>query len=173
MEIGRRLLLARVSADDNTARLDRLEFDRRFGLARGRLEAICGSLIGVSDAPDVVHDVYLQARARIHQLRDPDALEAWLARIAINACHSFRRRRQRLTAYPIAVLEAPGGSDLAFRELIERLPPRERTILVLHYGHGYALDEIASLLGINYATVRSRIARTRIRLFREWTEADR
>ena len=35
MEIGRRLLLARVSADDNTARLDRLEFDRRFGLARG------------------------------------------------------------------------------------------------------------------------------------------
>ena len=76
MEIGRRLLLARDSADDNTARLDRLEFDRRFGLARGRLEAICGSLIGVSDAPDVVHDVYLQARSRIHQLRDPDALEA-------------------------------------------------------------------------------------------------
>ena len=66
-----------------------------------------------------------------------------------------------------------GRTLVATSELIERLPPRERTILVLHYGHGYALDEIASLLGINYATVRSRIARTRIRLFREWTEADR
>jgi len=54
------------------------EFDRRFGLVRTRLERICGSLVGAVDAPDIVHDVYLQARPRIGQLRDPDALEAWL-----------------------------------------------------------------------------------------------
>lgn len=150
--------------------MDPTEFDRRFGLARSRLEAICGSLVGISDAPDVVHDVYLKARGRVHQLRDPDALEAWLARIAVNACYALHRRRSHLAVYPIAVLEAPGGSDVALRELIERLPPRERTILVLHYGHGYALDEIAGLLSLNYATVRSVISRTRRRLFAEWTE---
>jgi len=173
MDGSRRLSFARRRGGAPTTRLDRVEFDRRFGLMRGRLEAICGSLVGASDAPDVVHDVYLLARSRLHQLRDPDALEAWLARIAVNACHGFRRHRKRLTAYPIAVLEAPGGPDLALRELIERLPARERTILVLHYGHGYALDEIAALLSINYATVRSVISRTRQRLFRDWTAADR
>jgi RNA polymerase sigma factor (sigma-70 family) len=152
--------------------VDRTEFDKRFGLARSRLEAICASLVGQSDAPDIVHDVYLLALRRLEQLRDPDHLEAWLSRIAVNACYSFHRarRRSRFVDYPLAVLEAHGGGrDIALRELVERLPPRERTVLVLHYGHGYALDEIAGLLGINYATVRSVISRTRQRLYREWS----
>jgi len=153
--------------------VDALDFDRRFGLARPRLERICGSLVGASDAVDVVHDTYLQARSRLAQLRDPDALEAWLTRIAVRACYDVHRRGRRTVAYPLAVLVAPAGRDAALVELVERLPPRDRTIVVLHYGHGYALDEIARLLDLNYATVRSRIARARIRLFREWTEGDR
>jgi RNA polymerase sigma-70 factor (ECF subfamily) len=172
MDIGRRLSLARPFHAP-VVTLD--EFDRRFGVVRGRLEGICGSLVGPSEAPDVVHDVYVTARTRLSQLRDADRLEAWLSRIAVNECHELHRRRRRLSGYPIAVLEAPAGStgDAALRELIERLPPRERTILVLHYGHGYGLDEIAALLGLNYATVRSAIARTRQNLFRQWTDAER
>jgi RNA polymerase sigma-70 factor (ECF subfamily) len=153
--------------------VDTVDFDRRFGLARPRLERICGSLVGASDAADVVHDTYLQARSRLAQLRDPNALEAWLTRIAVRACYDHQRRRRRTVAYPMAVLEAPAGRDAALIELVERLPPADRTIVVLHYGHGYALDEIARLLDLNYATVRSRVARTRIRLFREWTEDER
>jgi RNA polymerase sigma-70 factor, ECF subfamily len=149
------------------------DFDHRFGIARPRLERICGSLVGASDAADVVHDVYLQARSRLSQLRDPDALEAWLTRIAVRSCYDLTRRGRRTVAYPMAVLEAPAGRDAALVELIERLSPADRTIVVLHYGHGYGLDEIARLLDLNYATVRSRIARARIRLFREWTEGDR
>jgi RNA polymerase sigma-70 factor, ECF subfamily len=153
--------------------VDAIDFDRRFGLARPRLERICGSLVGVSDGADVVHDTYIQARSRLAQLRDPEALEAWLTRIAVRACYDLHRRGRRTVEYPMSVLEAPAGRDLALTELIERLSPADRTIVVLHYGHGYALDEIAALLDLNYATVRSRIARARIRLFREWTEADR
>ena len=172
MDIGRRLSLARPFRAPLVT-LD--EFDRRFGIVRGRLEAICTSLVGPAEAPDVVHDVYVTARTRLSQLRESDRLEAWLARIAVNECHELHRRRRRLSGYPIAVLEAPAGStgDVALRELIERLPPRERTILVLHYGHGYGLDEIAALLGLNYATVRSVIARTRQKLFRQWTDSER
>ncbi len=152
--------------------VDRTEFDRRFGLARSRLEAICASLVGQADAADIVHDVYLLSLRRLDQLREADHLEAWLSRIAVNACYSFHRARGRshLVDYPLAVLEAPGGGrDLALREFVERLPARERTVLVLHYGHGYALDEIAGLLGIKYATVRSVISRTRQRLYRDWS----
>jgi RNA polymerase sigma-70 factor, ECF subfamily len=172
MDQGRRLPFPRLL---RAAVVTPSEFDRRFGQARGRLEAICCSLVGAADAPDVVHDVYVIARTRLGQLRDGDRLEAWLARIAVNECHELHRRRRRLSGYPIAVLEAPAGStgDVALRELIERLPPRERTILVLHYGHGYGLDEIAAILGLNYATVRSVIARTRQKLFRQWTDAER
>jgi RNA polymerase sigma-70 factor (ECF subfamily) len=164
---------ARLLARFRRPIVETVDFDRRFGLARPRLERICGSLVGASDAADVVHDVYLQARSRLAQLRDPDALEAWMTRIAVRACYDLQRRGRRTVAYPMAVLEAPAGRDAALVELVERLAPPDRTIVVLHYGHGYALDEIARLLDLNYATVRSRIARARIKLFREWTEVDR
>jgi RNA polymerase sigma factor (sigma-70 family) len=52
------------------------------------------------------------------------------------------------------------------------LPPRERTVLVLHYGHGYQLDEIATLLDLTHTNVRSIIARTRKRLFHAWRMAE-
>jgi RNA polymerase sigma factor (sigma-70 family) len=62
------------------------------------------------------------------------------------------------------------GRNLALRELVERLPPRQRTVLVLFYAYGYGLDEIAELLSLSHTNVRSIIARTRRRLLAEWQE---
>ena len=67
----------------------------------------------------------------------------------------------------------PPDSDLGLRELIERLPARQRTILVLHYGHGYSLREIAELLDLTHDNVRAIVVRTRRRLFSDWKAADR
>ena len=66
--------------------------------------------------------------------------------------------------------EQPAQSDPDLRGVIERLPFRERTIVVLHYGHGLTLEEIAHLLALKSATVRSVLFRTRKRL-REHLEA--
>ena len=65
------------------------------------------------------------------------------------------------------------ASDPALRDLIERLPLRERAILVLHYGHGYTLEEIAGTLSLSYANVRTLLSRTRRRMYRDWKETDR
>lgn len=150
------------------------ELDRRFAAVRPSLVRVCSSLVGPEEAEDVVQDTYLQARRSVRQLRDPATLEAWLYRIAVNACYGWHRRRRRLSPEAIHLDgRALPARDVGLLQLIELLPARERTILVLHYGHGYGLDEIAGLLGIKHATVRSIIARTRQHLHRDIREAER
>lgn len=152
------------------------DFDARFDAARGRLLRIAVSLVGDTEAEDVVQDTYVAARRRLPQLRDPDALEAWLTAIAVNLAFSRHRRRRALRNLLPRLHRSQvvhGSRDLALRELVEALPPRERTVLVLHYGHGYRLEEIAGLLDLTHTNVRTIIARTRKRLFTAWRDPDR
>lgn len=155
---------------------DLATFDRRFAEMRERLLRICSSLVGPDLAEDAVQDAYLRARDRIGQLHDLERFEAWTTRLAINLCYnrhrSARRQRERLGR---TVLADPRhvSRDPALRELIERLPPRERTAIVLHYGHGYQTDEVATMVGTSPTNVRTILFRARARLRRELTEAYR
>ena len=156
--------------DETDARAD---FDARFAMARERLLRIAGSLGGAQEADDVVHDTYLLGRQRFGQLRDRSAFEPWLTRIAVNQCFGRHRRTRRLRELlPSLLPRRAASSDIGLRELVERLPSRERTILVLHYGHGYGLEEIATILDLTHTNVRTIIARGRKRLFTAWREAE-
>ena len=147
-----------------------VDLEAAFERARPRLLAISRGLIGAGGAEDVVQDTYLVARERIGQLRDPAAVEAWLARIAIHRCYRQRQRRMHLDRLLPWLHRTPSNSSLELRELIERLPARERTVLVLHYGHGYSLGEIGQLLEITHVNARAIVSRARKRLVAAWLE---
>lgn len=162
-----------VEASEVTDAKDLGDFDARFGLARERLLRITASLVGAQEAEDVVHDTYLLGRRRFAQLRDASAFESWLTRIAVNLCFGLHRRRRRLRELlPAFLSRGAPASDIGLRELVEQLPPRDRTVLVLHYGHGYRLEEIAALLDLTHTNVRTIIARTRRRLYAAWCRAE-
>jgi RNA polymerase sigma-70 factor, ECF subfamily len=164
----------KLNESESAEVIDRLAgFDSRFAPVRDRLLRITGSLVGADEAEDVVQDTYLLGRARFSQLRDVSAFEPWITRIAVNVCYSRHRRTMRLRqVLPSLLPRRPSASDIGLRELVERLPPRERTVLVLHYGHGYRLEEIATILDLTHTNVRSIIARTRKRLFVAWRRAE-
>jgi RNA polymerase sigma-70 factor, ECF subfamily len=171
-------VLSRATHDDERSEADgpgwAEEFEDRFEEARGRLTRVVASLVGPTDADDVVQDTYLIARRRLAQLRDRAALEAWLFRIAINTAYSSRRRERTATnALPLmaGMATAPRGRDLALLELVDRLPPAERTLVVLHYGHGYRLIEVGRLVGISEGAVKAKLFRARRRLLRQLLEA--
>ena len=154
-----------------------VDLEATFASARPRLVRIAASLVGIDSAEDVVQDTYLTARSRIGQLRDPGALEAWLARICVHRCFRVKRRGKRLqellgtVAFPKVTPPASGRIEL--QELIEALPPRDRAVVVLQHGYGYRLDEVAELVGISHANARKISSRTRARLMRAWLEAER
>jgi RNA polymerase sigma factor (sigma-70 family) len=148
--------------------------ERALSASWDRLLALCASLVGWSDAEDVMQDLYSVSSRRATQLRDPAAAEAWLRRIAVNLCYPHHRRRSRFIFGRVPDRQdSTVGRDVGLRELIEELPSRERTVLVLHYGHGYRLEEIAELLSLSHTNVRSIIARSRKKLHRQWIGSDR
>ena len=151
------------------------EFDRRFESVRPRLLAITRGLVGPDAAEDVVQDAYVRARERYAQLREPARFDAWVARMAVNLCFNRHRARRALRDV-LPRLSRPSLAaqpDLALRELIEALPPRERTLIVLHYGHGYRTDELAALLNLTPTNARTILFRARARLGRALREAER
>lgn len=104
---------------------------------------------------------------------NPAAFESWLTQIVVNQCFTRHRRTKRFRdLLPALLPRHASSSDIGLRELVERLPARERSVLVLHYGHGYRLEEIAALLDLTHTNVRTIIARTRKRLFAAWREAE-
>jgi RNA polymerase sigma-70 factor, ECF subfamily len=153
-----------------------VDLDAAFASARPRLVRIAASLVGHDTAEDVVQDTYLTARARVGQLRDPAAVEAWLARICVHRSFRIKRRGRRLqellAVIPFARSTAPASGRIELHELVEALPPRERAVVVLQHGYGYTLAEVAELVGISHANARKVSSRTRARLLQQWREAE-
>ncbi len=160
-----------ISAASASARL----LDERFVELKPRLLAAARALVGGDAAEDVVQDAYLRARAKIGQLRDVQALDAWLTRIIASvAFNHHRRRRGLLDRLPLLAARqesSPPGASLD--DLIDQLPARERTVLVLQHAYGYRLDEIARIVGTTHTNARTIAFRARRRLATAWQEIER
>ena len=95
-------------------------------------------------------------------------MKAWLLRTTVNRCadlHRFRLRRPVLALEDIPELARP-GNDRAEElwDAVARLPEKLRTAVHLHYAEGYSTEEIAALLEVPAATVRTRLHRARHQL---------
>lgn len=100
-------------------------------------------------------------------LRDLEHPEAYLRRMIVNRHLSWRRKWARLV--PQAELREPGVPGPAFADQhadraelateLNRLPCRQKAVLVRRYLEGLPDTEIAELLGCSASTVRSHAAR--------------
>jgi RNA polymerase sigma-70 factor (ECF subfamily) len=136
---------------------------------------------------DLTQEVWIRVYRHIHRLQDPTKFRGWLSRIATNLFYDELRKRKRATQ-PIS-LDAPlyvddgemswelpddapsPSDDLATREFYEHLqvaiadlPETFRTTIVLREIEGLAYEEIAEITGVSLGTVKSRIARARLKL---------
>lgn len=139
-----------------------------------------------ADAEDVAQDVFLRAYEQFDRLGDSPAAGAWLRTVARNAClNHLTRYRARwrlfsemrtghddpelpdaLLAAPAPVPEPDGDEVQAARleEALQQLPDAQRVPLVLFHFEGTSYQEIARLLGISLAKVKTDIHRGRERL---------
>lgn len=122
----------------------------------------------VHDAQDVYQDVFLRLLGQAAAPEwTPERMKAWLLRTALNRCADLHRFRLRRPVVPLeeaadtAALE-DGAAELW--EAVARLPEKLRTAVHLHYAEGYSTEEIAGMLGVPAATVRTRLRRARLRL---------
>ena len=136
---------------------------------------------------DLAQEVWIRVYRNIHRLQDPAKFRGWLSRIATNLFYDELRKRKRVS--PPLSLDAPRhfedgeiswelpdnapspNDDLATQEFYEhlqraisQLPETFRTTIVLREIEGLAYEEIAEMTGVSLGTVKSRIARARLKL---------
>ena len=125
-----------------------------------------GVLGDAESAADVAQEVALRALRHRHALRNPDALDAWVHRIAVRAAlrEGERARRRREAERARAALHADASSADPLSEtlaVLDGLPPRQRAALTLRYVHDLPDAAIARALRCRPATVRSLLSRGR------------
>lgn len=139
------------------------------------------------DRADLAQEVWIRVYRNINRLQEPGKFRGWLSRIATNLFYDELRKRKR-NASPLS-LDAPlsmddgemdweiasatpgPDEDLTTREFYDQLrdaiadlPEVFRTTIVLREIQGMAYEEIAEITGVSLGTVKSRIARARLRL---------
>ncbi|HZR15982.1 MAG TPA: sigma-70 family RNA polymerase sigma factor [Verrucomicrobiae bacterium] len=137
---------------------------------------VCGIALGIlgdfAASEDVGQEVFLTAWRKIHDVRDPECLRAWLGQIARNAARGHLRVRKSheelsedlilLDASPTPDETAVSEEEAALvRESLAKLPETYRLPLVLYYREGKSVRAVAEALGISEDAVKQRLSRGR------------
>ncbi len=125
-------------------------------------------------AEDIVHDVFIKAYARWHDLRDPGRLRPWLYQITRNALVDYYRLQKPLEQLPEDLTSEGDGEDGRAEQelarcllpLLDELPAQYRRALMLAEFEGMTQREIASREGLSLSGAKSRVQRAR-RMLRE------
>lgn len=132
------------------------------------------------DARDVLQETLLAAARGVHDFRGASSLSTWLYTVARSFCIK-QRRRSKFAPAEVRSLDADdraaGGLDdpaprpdqaladrqvaRALEQAIAALAPPYREVLVLRDVEGLTAPEVAEVLGVGVAAVKSRLHRAR------------
>ena len=139
-----------------------------------RVAGFIYAIVGRSDSiEDLAQTVFIKMVRGLDRLHDPAQFEAWLFRLARNACIDYlRRQRLRRIFTPFAaehtdIPEPPGAVDTeeldALRHALSRLRPADRALLALAQ-EGRSQAEMAKITGTSVVVIKARLHRARERL---------
>ncbi|HKS30747.1 MAG TPA: sigma-70 family RNA polymerase sigma factor [Pyrinomonadaceae bacterium] len=161
---------------------DREAFDSLLKNVQGPLYRYVLSLVREpSLAEDILQEVFLRIYRKLRWLREPSAFRSWAYRIASReAFRHLRRERAHashqededalkgIAAEPPALTEFAPELIAVLPQMIEKLSPASRAVIVLYYLEEMSLEETAAVLDIPLGTVKSRLSYGLERLRREF-----
>jgi len=133
-------------------------------------------------ARDLVQETFLRVYERLDQFDPARRFGPWLFRIGVNlALDYLRKRRRRLWPSLFSQGRNERGPDPAVpdprtnldleqevRRVLEDIPEKYRTVLVLRDLENFSSSEIAAILHRKEATIRWRLAEARMRFQEIW-----
>ena len=140
-----------------------------------------GHVGDADEAVDVTQQAFIAAFAALDRYDRGRPFRHWMARIALNKCRDWARRRavrrMLMGALPLGAAEALADDSVAqdvalddrrrlalVMAAIAVLPARLKEALLLHTVEGLSQAETAALLGVSEKSVETRIYRARQKL---------
>ena len=123
-------------------------------------------------AMDIAQDTFLKLLSRIQQFRSDANFDTWLYRLVVNSCLDYQRRRRKVAPIVEGLLDAMCAArdtvlhrmvreerKVAVQQVIGKLPPEQRIVILLRYTEELPYETIAEILGCSMGTVASRLNR--------------
>lgn len=157
-------LIERAAAGDDLAfeAMVRRHTDAVWRLARANLRDDFA-------AEEVVQDTFLKAHRALGSFRGESSARTWLLAICQRTCID-RSRRKRATLVSLDEARRARAREeqpelaVAIVQGMELLSPDERRAFTLVDVLGYSREEAAQIVGVPASTMRSRVAKARLRL---------
>jgi RNA polymerase sigma-70 factor, ECF subfamily len=126
-----------------------------------------------SAAEELAQDVFLQLHANLPTLKSEDHVTFWLRKVTAHRCIDYKRRRTlpQVSLEEVAEPSAPAPArdpifERKLRQVMASLPEKARLIMILRYQEDLGPEDIAEVLSIPVATVKSHLQRS-LALLRE------
>ncbi len=119
-----------------------------------------------SEAEDLAQEVFLRLYRKVKGFMFRSSLKTYIYRATVNTALNYLRRRKDcgIKEETLKADDRPGerweDKELV-REILRRLSPETRLILVLREVEGLSYEEIGRALGMGVNTVKSRLNRAR------------
>lgn len=134
-----------------------------------QLYRVAYSMVGnAADAEDVVQETFAGAFAGISKFRGEASLKTWLMQILVRQSARVQRSRGRRLTIGIEKAEQAShdptpavDSRIDVIEMLQKLSPEHREVIVLRELQGMGYEEMADTLKIPRGTVESRLHRAR------------
>jgi len=170
-ETSDEMLIGRIAGGDQLA-MRTLFARHRAALYRWLLRLVRDEAL----AGDLLSDVFLDVWRQAASFRGRASVSTWLLAIARHKAASARRRRNDAELDEASVSTVPDPADdtevtlqkknraEALRQSLHRLSPDHREVIDLAYYHGRSVKEIAEIVSISEATVKTRMFYARRKL---------
>ncbi len=117
------------------------------------------------DAQDAVSSCITQAYMGVASVKNEKAFSAWLFKILYRECCAVLTKKAQLgITVDIDDAQPQAGGDIhlapELEEALAQLSPEEKDIVLLSAVAGYSSPEIAAMLNLKAATVRSKLSRS-------------
>lgn len=178
---------AQAPTDQELVRRAQMDDDRAFGELVGRYESKVYSLSlrmlrNPEDAEDVLQDTFLRAYRGLKSFQGNSTFSTWIYRIAANSALMRLRKKQLPTVSiedaderdtPLNIVDwKPGPVEQLLTEetreimeqAIEALPPEFRQVFILRDVEELSNAEVAEVLDLSVAAVKSRLHRARLKV---------
>jgi RNA polymerase sigma-70 factor (ECF subfamily) len=127
---------------------------------------LAATVLGDSSlAQDAAQESCVVVFRKIRSVRDARAFDAWLYRVVMREAARVRRRSAKPGEAPLGQsTDVYTTSTVDVWRALGDLSPELRDVVVLFYFDDLKSVDIAAILGVAHATVRTRLARARARL---------
>ena len=131
------------------------------------------------DAEELTQDVFIKVFRQLSSFKEESSFSTWIYRIATNTALSAARKKKHDTIniednahgdIPDELLDEALDNDseeqlLRLSEAIERLNAEERALITLYYMNERPIEEVATIMGLTQSNVKTKLYRTRKKLY--------